>query len=401
MTNDEQADLKKLYTDKLSRQTANIDNHALQIVKRLKEAKFEAYLVGGGVRDLLVNLKPKDFDIATSASPQEVKRKISNAFIIGRRFKLVHARRGDSIYEVATFRRAATSAELETTEEEDRRMVEENFFGNIEEDSFRRDFTVNSLYYDPIDNVIVDHCKGLQDIHERVLRMIGDPKDRLIEDPIRILRAIRLSQKLRFSIEPTLREQLYLLKDELKKSASPRIREEWIKFFRLKDADQALMELFDLGIFEVVMPSFQKMFLVDDQRETFLNFVRQLDYYNFNLSDTTELMSAILMSYLHATHPEGVEPFNIDKFVEDEKFVKFCRDELGVFKAEVGSFLQAMHFLRPLQNKSTYLKKGDRRQRSMVSNQAFWLSLKLGLLSQVLSISDYAFWEYEHERLLT
>jgi poly(A) polymerase len=342
-----------------------------------------------------VGLKPKDFDIATNASPQEVKKKVSNAFIIGRRFKLVHARRGDAIYEIATFRRAATSEELETTGEEDRRLIEENFFGNIEEDSFRRDFTVNSLYYDPIDNVIVDHCKGLLDIHGRVLRMIGPPRERLIEDPIRMLRAVRLSQKLKFSIEPELRLQLNLLKTELRRAAAPRIREEWIKFFRLPDADQALMELFDLGIFEVILPSFHKMFTHDDEREHFLHYIRQFDYYGINLSDTTELMAAILVSFLWSTEKH---PVQIDKLVDNEKFLLFCRDELGVFKAEVGAFVQAMHFIRPLQNIPSYKKRGEKRQRSLVSHTAFWLSLKLGLLTQQLSVADYVFWEYEFDR---
>lgn len=395
MTNVELARLKEYYTEKLVRHANLIDHHAVQIVKKLKDSHFQAYLVGGGVRDLLVGLKPKDFDIATNASPQEVKKKVSNAFIIGRRFKLVHARRGEAIYEIATFRRAATSEELETTEEEDRRLIEENFFGNIEEDSFRRDFTVNSLYYDPIDHTIVDHCSGLLDIHYRVLRMIGSPRERLIEDPIRMLRAVRLSQKLKFSIEPELRLQLNLLKSELKRAAAPRIREEWIKFFRLPDADQALMELFDLGIFEVILPSFHKMFSDDDQRDHFLHYVRQFDYYGINFSDTTELMSAILVSFIWTTEKH---PVQIDKLVDSEKFLFFCRDELGVFKAEVGAFVQAMHFIRPLQNISSYKKRGEKRQRSLVSHTAFWLSLKLGLLTQQLSVADYVFWEYEYDR---
>jgi poly(A) polymerase len=396
MTDTELARLKDYYTEKLVRQASAIDHHAVQIVRRLKDANFQAYLVGGGVRDLLVGLKPKDFDIATNASPQEVKRKVSNAFIIGRRFKLVHARRGDAIYEIATFRRAATTEELETTMEEDRRLIEENFFGNIEEDSFRRDFTVNSLYYDPIDHIIVDHCNGLLDIHNRVLRMIGSPRERLIEDPIRMLRAVRLSQKLKFSIEPELRLQLNLLKEELRRAAPPRIREEWIKFFRLADPDQALMELFDLGIFEIILPSFHKMFMNDDQREHFLYFVRQFDYYGINLGDTTELMAAVLVSYLWSTEKA---PVNVDKFIENENFLAFCRDELGVFKGEVGAFFQAMHFIRPLQNIASYKKRGEKRQRSMVNHSSFWLSLKLGLLTQQLSVADYVFWEYEYDRL--
>lgn len=395
MANQVHASLMKHYILKLQEMMGNIDSHATQILRRLKESGFQAYLVGGGVRDLLVTLKPKDFDIATNALPNEVKKKVPYSFIIGRRFKLVHAKRGEHIYEIATFRRAATSEELEITDHEDRHLVEENFFGNIEEDSFRRDFTINSLYYDPIDQVIIDHCKGLEDIHSRTLRMIGDPKERLIEDPVRILRAIRLSQKLNFSIEPDLRTQIANLKQELKRTVLPRRREEWLKFFRLKNAEHAFMELYDLSVFEILMPSFHKMFSDEHQRHEFLSYVRSFDYYGVNFADATELMSAILASYLNTTQPCG---YNINDLIENEEFLLFCRDELGVFKAELGVFFQAMQFIAPLKRIESYTKKGERRQRSMVFHQAFMLSLKLGLLTHQLGSSEFLFWLNERER---
>lgn len=395
MTDHEHASLMKYYNDKLKTKTGDIDSHAIQILRRLKDAKHEAYLVGGGVRDLLVDLKPKDFDIATSALPNEVKRKVPYSFIIGRRFKLVHARRGDQIYEIATFRRAATDAELETTEEDDRRLMEENFFGNIEEDSWRRDFTINSLFYDPIDNVIVDHCKGLVDIHSRTLRMIGDPKQRLIEDPIRILRALRLSQKLNFTIEASLREQISALKDQLKNAVLPRRREEWLKFFRLQSIDLALMELYDLNVFEIILPSFQKLFNDHHQREQFLGFVRRFSFCGINMADSTELFSAVLISYLFSTQPGDIK---LSEFEENEEFLLFCRDELGVFKAEVASFFQALHLWPPLKNREAYLKKGERRQRSLIYHQSFLFALKLGLLTHQFSPSEVLFWMKEHEK---
>lgn len=373
----------------------DIDSHATQILHRLKDSGFQAYLVGGGVRDLLVSLKPKDFDIATNALPNEVKKKVPYSFIIGRRFKLVHAKRGEHIYEIATFRRAATTEELETTDHEERHLVEENFFGNIEEDSFRRDFTINSLYYDPIDQVIVDHCKGIEDIHSRTLRMIGDPQTRLIEDPVRILRAIRLSQKLNFSIETNLRTQIVNLKQELKRTVLPRRREEWLKFFRLKNAEHALMELYDLNVFEILLPTFHKLFSDEHQRNEFLSYIRSFDYYGVNFADATELMSAILASYLYTTQPKD---FNINDLIENEEFLLFCRDELGVFKAELGIFFQAMQFIAPLKKTEAYSKKGERRQRSMVFNQTLLLSLKLGLLTHQLGPSEFLFWLKEREK---
>jgi poly(A) polymerase len=361
----------------------------------LKESGFQAYLVGGGVRDLLVNLKPKDFDIATNALPNEVRKKISYAFIIGRRFKLVHARRGDQIFEIATFRRAASTEELESAEQDERLFVEENFFGNIEEDSFRRDFTINSLFYDPIDEQIVDHCKGLQDIESMTLRMIGSPKDRLIEDPIRILRAIRLSQKLQFTIEHSLRESLFELRHELKRSAPPRRREEWVKFFRLKNVEAALIELFDLGVFEVVVPVFHQLFLDEDKREQFLCYIRRLRTIGFDLTDTTEMFSAILHAYLHIEHAHNPE---INKISEDDKFLLFCRDELGVFKAELGLYFQAAQFIPSLKKRDSYLKKGERRQRSVVFHQTFLLSLKLAFFTQEISAAEFLFWQNEREK---
>jgi poly(A) polymerase len=398
MSASENQNLIDRYTQKLILQVNDIDPQALGILKRLKEASFQAYLVGGGVRDLLVSLKPKDFDIATNALPQEVKKKVPYSFIIGRRFKLVHAKRGDDIYEIATFRRAATEEELQTTEQDERHLVEENFFGNIEEDSFRRDFTINSLYYDPIDQRIVDHCMGLQDIDAGILRMIGNPEQRLNEDPIRILRAIRLSQKLKFNIEPELRFQISRLTGELKKSAAPRRSEEWIKFFRLKNADLALMELFDLNIFEVIIPTFHKMFKNDKERETFLEYVRVFEYYGFNLSDTAELFSAVLAAFILATTPEKISKAR--ELEENESFLLFCRDELGVFKAEVGIFFQAMNFINPLKNTTAFVKKGERRQRALVSHPNFELSLKLGILTHQLTQAEISFWLEQRHKLI-
>ncbi len=387
--------LAHFYTEKLKSSKSLIDPQAIQILRRLKDSGFQAYLVGGGVRDLLVHLKPKDFDIATNANPNEVRKKVPYAFIIGRRFKLVHARRGDQIYEIATFRRAASAEELESAVEDDNRaFTEENFFGNIEEDSFRRDFTINSLFYDPIDEVIVDHCHGLEDIQSMTLRMIGSPEQRLIEDPIRILRAIRLSQKLNFTIESSLRQAMLNLKEELKRSAAPRRREEWIKFFKLANVESALMELFDLGVFETVLPTLHQLFNDEHKREDFLSSIRRIKFAGFDLNDNTELFCAILHAFLQAEHPAG---FDIGKSVQDEIFINFCR-ELGVFKAELGTYEQAAHFVSSLKKRDSYLKKGDRRQKSVVFHPTFHLSLKLGHYIYTLSPSEFVFWTSELEK---
>jgi len=386
----------KTYTKKLEAMHDAIDAQAIGILKRLKEAGFQAYLVGGGVRDLLVGMKPKDFDIATDALPNVVKKKVPYCFIIGRRFKLVHARRGDQIYEIATFRRAASAEELQSASsaEDDTKFVEENFFGNIEEDSWRRDFTVNALFYDPIDKKIVDYCGGLEDVKNHTLRMIGDPVARLKEDPVRILRAIRLSQKINFSIAPDLRQAILELKTELVRAVLPRRREEWLKFLRLPQADLALMELFDLGVFEIVLPSLHALFSDEIKREEFLCYVRQFHHIGIDFSEPTELFSAFLYSYLMVTQPTNLDLHSLEG---DEKFLLFCRDELGVFKAEVAIFIKSLQFINILKKIESYKQKGDRRKAAVLNNHAFELSLKLGFLSYQLTASEFLFWLNEKE----
>lgn len=396
MTSANHSSLMKTYTNKLQTMHDAIDSQAIGILKRLKEAGFEAYLVGGCVRDLLVGIKPKDFDIATNALPNVVKKKVPYCFIIGRRFKLVHARRGDQIYEIATFRRAASAEEVQATEDDNKLFTEENFFGNLEEDSWRRDFTVNALFYDPIDKKIVDYRGGLDDIKSHTLRMIGDPVERLKEDPVRILRAIRLSQKIHFSIAPDLRQAILDLKGELVRANLPRRREEWLKFLRLPQADLALMELFDLGVFEIVLPSMHALFLDEAKREEFLCYINQFHHIGINFSDATELFSAFLYAYLMVTQPTNLDLHSLE---EDEKFLLFCRDELGVFKAEVAVFVKSLQFINSLKKIEPYKQKGDRRKFAMLNNHNFDLGLKLGFLSYQLTASDFLFWLTEKDRV--
>lgn len=177
-----------------------ISHNALKVLNRLHEGGFAAYLVGGGVRDALVGLKPKDFDVATNASPEEVKALFRNSRIIGRRFRLVHVVYGRDIIEVATFRAAHNKGDGGEIGESGR-IVRDNVFGSIEEDALRRDFSVNALYYNIADHSIVDYTGGLEDIDGKVFRLIGDPVTRCEEDPVRVLRAVRLASKLEFDID--------------------------------------------------------------------------------------------------------------------------------------------------------------------------------------------------------
>ncbi len=376
----------------------NIDPQAVNIIKRLKENGFDGYLVGGGVRDLLVGLKPKDFDIATNALPNVIKKKVPHCYIIGRRFKLVHAHRGDKIFEVATYRREATQEEVEATEFNEATFTEENFFGTLEEDSFRRDFTINALFYDPISEELIDHCAALKDISQRTLRMIGDPTERIKEDPIRILRALRLSQKLGFKIETSLRTAIQEHYLELQRSVLPRRREEWLKIFRLEKPDLALWEMYDLGLFKAVIPAFDELWADQNKVEEFLSFHRRFKIADINFADPIELFAAILYSFLITQNGYG---FNILDVSENTRFQTFCKDELGVFKAEVITIVHAIEMIQSLSRQEFYLKKGDRRRRAFLNNQHFDLALKLGVMSGELSAHDYLFWLKEKEDSFT
>jgi hypothetical protein len=179
----------------------NIDPDALKVLYRLKNNGFVAYLVGGGVRDLLLERQPKDFDIGTSAHPQQVRKLFRNCFIVGRRFRLAHVRFGRKVVEVSTFRRAAEPEEGDTL------IRRDNTFGTPEEDAFRRDFTVNALFYDIATFSVIDWVRGIEDLIDRVIRTIGDPGVRFREDPVRMLRAVALAARLGFTIDPTPRRR--------------------------------------------------------------------------------------------------------------------------------------------------------------------------------------------------
>ena len=185
----------------------DMSEHALKVLYRLKKAKYASYLVGGAVRDLLLELHPKDFDVATNATPEQVRQLFGNCRLIGRRFRLAHVHFGREIIEVATFR---TSHDNEGGEgvTKDGMIVRDNVYGTLEDDAWRRDFTVNALYYNIYDFSIVDFTGGLKDIENKTIRIIGDATERLQEDPVRMLRAIRFAAKLNFKIEPALSESI-------------------------------------------------------------------------------------------------------------------------------------------------------------------------------------------------
>src|SRR5499426_3396173 len=206
-----------------------IDPDALKVLYRLHQSNYTAYLVGGSVRDLLLGRRPKDFDVGTSAHPYQIKKLFRNCWIIGRRFRLAHVRFGTKTIEVATFRRQVEPGEEivqdgvpapdPTTPEGEHLIHRDNTFGTPEEDAFRRDFTINALFYDIANFSVIDYVGGLDDLRAGVVRSIGDPHVRLREDPVRMIRAIALAARLDFAIEPTLVEAIRTHRREIAKSS--------------------------------------------------------------------------------------------------------------------------------------------------------------------------------------
>src|SRR5271167_1110252 len=228
----------------------DIDPNVLKILYRLIAADYSGYLVGGGVRDLMMGRRPKDFDVATSAHPQQVRDLFRNSRLIGRRFRLVHVFFGQQNIEVATFRRRAE----DVAEGDDPMIRHDNTFGTPEEDAFRRDFTINALFYDPRSFEVIDYVGGVPDLHARLIRTVGDPEVRMREDPVRMIRAVRFATKLDFAIEPATRAAIEHHCGDLAKSSVPRLVEEIFRTLSFKGAERALFMMEELGLLEVLLP---------------------------------------------------------------------------------------------------------------------------------------------------
>ncbi|SBP88600.1 polynucleotide adenylyltransferase PcnB [Thiomonas delicata] len=249
---------------------SRLPNSALTVVRTLQQAGFEAYIVGGAVRDLLLGLKPKDFDVATNATPEQVKPLFRRAFLIGRRFRIVHVMFGREIIEVSTFRATLEAQTSPTVDGDERnthelagkhhavdasgRVLRDNVWGPQDQDAARRDFTVNALYYDPTRDIVVDYHHGLRDLKARTLRMIGDPATRYREDPVRLLRVARFAAKLAFAIDPSTRAPIAEHAELLRNVPSARLFDETIKLLQTGHALASLDQLRRLGLHAGLLP---------------------------------------------------------------------------------------------------------------------------------------------------
>lgn len=246
-----------------------IDSHAFYVIEKLRRKGHKAYLVGGGVRDLLLKQTPKDFDVSTSARPEEIKSLFKNALLIGRRFRLAHIRFGKKVIEVSTFRSGAT--------EEDELIIKDNEWGTEEEDVLRRDFTINGLFYDPKTQTVIDYVNGYEDLEKRVLKTIGNPEKRFRQDPVRMIRLIKFSARFGFTIDVPTLEALLKCKDQIIKSSSARVFEELLRMLESGAAKAFFHLLHEYGLLKALFPSlsphlktdnhslFDLLYVIDDE----------------------------------------------------------------------------------------------------------------------------------------
>ncbi|MBV2091494.1 MAG: polynucleotide adenylyltransferase PcnB [Candidatus Thiodiazotropha sp. (ex Ctena orbiculata)] len=296
---------------------ANISNNAIKVLSRLNKSGYEAYLVGGGVRDLLLGREPKDFDVATNARPEEVKQVFNNCRLIGRRFRLAHVHFGREIIEVATFRSNRQATEAGDRQVENGMILRDNVYGTLEEDAQRRDFTINALYYSIDDFSVVDFANGMVDLQQGVIRLLGDVESRYREDPVRLLRAVRFAAKLGFVIEPATEAPIARFATLLEDVPSARLYEEVLKLFLGGAALESFEKLRHYELFGQLFPATEEALSHEDHEFpiTFVN--RGMANTDDRLSQGKSVTPAFLFAVLlwepvrlraESLEAEGVHP---------------------------------------------------------------------------------------------
>jgi poly(A) polymerase len=300
----------------------DIDANVLKVLYRLINAGHIAYLVGGGVRDLMLGRHPKDFDVATSAHPHQVRELFRNSRLIGRRFRLVHVFFRAQNIEVATFRRHSE----DVADLDDPLIRHDNTFGTPEEDAFRRDFTVNALFYDPRTFRVIDFVGGVPDLRSRLIRSVGDPEVRMREDPVRMVRAVRFAAKLGFEIEPATRAAIERHNRDLAKASVPRRVEETFRTLAVPDAARALVLMEQLGLLSHLLPSVSQHLKLDENVKA-ARTVRNLAVFGDAIVQRPELprplILASLFADLHLTPPDGASSMrgaNLVKALREQGF---------------------------------------------------------------------------------
>src|SRR3954465_1449896 len=368
----------------------DIDPDALKVLYRLHEHDYVAYLVGGSVRDLLLGRRPKDFDVGTSAHPHQVKKIFRNCWIIGRRFRLAHVKFGPKTIEVATFRRQVDPSELpadpiesdqavEATPEtpaeadapfeaqvqaegthlahvraRDRLIHRDNTFGTPEEDAFRRDFTINALFYDIATFSIIDYVGGLKDLEHRLIRSIGEPGVRFLEDPVRMMRAVVFAARLDFWIDDPILEAIETHRHEIARAAPPRLMEEYFKILRSGFAEKSLAMLKETKLLRAMTPE------LEQAGAAFWESIARLDDYRSRFPAAPDtLTNAILAGTLLAPLGLAGGPRRYSAGAMDKKI------ELGVLPMPRRD-IERLHQILALQPRLHDLRAPVRAQRAVL-----------------------------------
>lgn len=378
-----------------------IDFNALTIVKALQRAGHTTYLVGGCVRDLLLQCHPKDFDIATTALPEEVQKIVPRSHIIGKRFRLVLVKRQGHQYEISTFRKTLVpeaKPEMDAPENGQNNgngngepILGDNVFGTPEEDALRRDFTVNGLFYDPVNEDLIDFVNGKQDLKNRIIRMIGDPITRLEEDPIRIMRALRLSHLIHFTLEEELRFGMLKMAHKLPETVLPRRREEILKWLRLPRPHAAFAEAYDLGLLEYLTPTLHN-WLDKYGGHDFFELMEQMHSTGINAKEPAEVFGYLVAAAVHSFVIHDSFPPKDKAWMDDPQLNKWMHEELGLFKSEQSHVLRSIQMITILSKRKEFEAKGERRRLAVLRNEAFPLGLKLANQFRLLPPADSYFW---------
>ena len=300
-----------------------IDPKAFYVLHKLRQHNHIAYLVGGGVRDLLLNLRPKDFDISTSAKPHEIKKLFRNCILIGKRFRLAHIRFGKKVIEVATFRSGDTEGkEL---------IIEDNIWGTEEEDVLRRDFTINGLFYDPETQTVIDYVGGFQDLQKKMIRSIGDPLIRFHQDPVRMIRLLKFRARFGFDIDENTYQALQDCRQEITKSSQARIFEELLQMLELGSSKNFFSLLFIHKILHELLPLISYHLQDKEKAKNLLALLDKVDEIHKNTFPKT-LFRSILLCCL-------VFPL-FDKYIKEEFLLSHPSYHLGMITNEAHVMIQ-------------------------------------------------------------
>ncbi len=297
-----------------------IDHEALIVIETLRRAGHIAYIVGGSVRDLLLSEAPKDFDISTSAKPEEIKRLFNRCFLIGKRFRLAHVHIGPKVLEVATFRKGDNT--------NDELIVEDNEWGSEEEDVLRRDFTINGLFFDPVNETIIDYVNGYEDAKKCLLRTIGNPFVRFKQDPVRMIRLLKFRARFGVGIEATALDALFECRSEILKSSKARVLEELLRMLESGSSKPFIQLLQEHGFLTLLLPKLAESFENQDG-DLIFQFLEEIDKILLTESKTSlsrpiflsALIFPLLLKHLHILHENRERPMHLGEIQEETYFI--------------------------------------------------------------------------------